>query len=154
MERPRERPVPARGPQQGLRRSPAGCWERTRPAASPSELWVQWNNTVKTSLSRHKGKKYNLGALLRDCKVNSISLDGQTSGTAVHQQGQLWSECRRNWRTPASRKRLAEALTQSFGEGCDYQLTLANGQQSGGQLPPTLPSRARWSAPPRAWAHE
>ena len=45
-------------------------------AGDASELWVQWNNTVK-SLSRHKGKKYNLGALLRDCKVNSISLDGK-----------------------------------------------------------------------------
>jgi hypothetical protein len=33
---------------------------------------------------------------------------------------------------PSSRKRLTDALTQVFGEGCDYQLILANGQQAGG----------------------
>ena len=33
---------------------------------------------------------------------------------------------------PDSRKRMAEALSNFFGDGHDYRLTLANGQQANG----------------------
>ena len=33
---------------------------------------------------------------------------------------------------PSSRQRMAEALATSFGEGCEYELKLANGQQASG----------------------
>ena len=130
-ERPPQRERPAAAPA-GARSQP------TAPAAAGSgrtggesnDLWVQWNNTVK-ALSRHKGKKYNLGALLRDCKVNSISLDDKTLVLPFTNKANL-ERMQEELEDPASRKRLTEALTQSFGEGCDYQLTLANGQQSGG----------------------
>ena len=95
-----------------------------------SELWVQWNNTVKT-LSRHKGKKYNLGALLRDCKVNSISLDGKTLVLPFTNKANL-ERMEEELEDPSSRNRLSEALGQVFGEGCGYKLILANGQQAGG----------------------
>ena len=133
---PRER-QPERPPQRE-RPAPAPAGARSQPTAAGSgraggesnDLWVQWNNTVK-ALSRHKGRKYNLGALLRDCKVNSISLDDKTLVLPFTNKANL-ERMQEELEDPASRKRLTEALTQSFGEGCDYQLTLANGQQSGG----------------------
>ena len=141
---PRER-QPERPPQRE-RPAPASAGARSQPTVPPApgqrgdgsgrtggesnDLWVQWNNTVK-ALSRHKGRKYNLGALLRDCKVNSISLDDKTLVLPFTNKANL-ERMQEELEDPASRKRLTEALTQSFGEGCDYQLTLANGQQSGG----------------------
>ncbi len=141
---PRER-QPERPPQRE-RPAPASAGARSQPTAPPApgqrgdgsgrtggesnDLWVQWNNTVK-ALSRHKGRKYNLGALLRDCKVNSISLDDKTLVLPFTNKANL-ERMQEELEDPVSRKRLTEALTQSFGEGCDYQLTLANGQQSGG----------------------
>ena len=99
-------------------------------AGDASELWVQWNNTVK-SLSRHKGKKYNLGALLRDCKVNSISLDGKRLVLPFTNKANF-ERMQEELEDAASKKRMSDALSQFFGEGCDYELTLANGQQASG----------------------
>ncbi len=45
------------------------------PTEPQSKLDSQWNEIVR-SLSRHKGRRFNLGALLRDCKEREIS-DGQ-----------------------------------------------------------------------------
>ena len=129
-ERPpqRERPAPAPATARSQPAAPAAGSGRS--GGESNELWVQWNNAVK-ALSRHKGRKYNLGALLRDCKVNSISLDDKTLVLPFTNKANL-ERMQEELEDPASRKRLSEALTQSFGEGCDYQLTLANGQQSGG----------------------
>ena len=124
-ERPpqRERPAPAPAP------AGAGAAAGATGGES-SDLWVQWNNTVK-ALSRHKGKKYNLGALLRDCKVNSITLEEQTLVLPFSNKANL-ERMEEELEDPSSRKRLSEALAESFGNGCDYKLTLANGQQAGG----------------------
>ncbi len=137
QERPptRERP-PAREPSPAAPTGVGG--PAPQPAAAGSgrtgsesnELWVQWNNAVK-ALSRHKGWKYNLGALLRDCKVNSISLDGQTLVLPFTNKANL-ERMQEELEDPSSRQRLSEALAQSFGEGCEYELRLANGQQAGG----------------------
>ena len=140
---PRSAPVPREPrPERPPARQPASP-PRTResapqPAATASgqsggessDLWVQWNNTVK-ALSRHKGRKYNLGALLRDCKVNSITLDDKTLTLPFTNKANL-ERMEEELEDPSSRQRLGEALAESFGEGCGYQLTLANGQQGGG----------------------
>ncbi len=126
---PRERSAP--GPSGARPPVPqaaaAGAGQHT---GQSSELWLQWNNTVK-SLSRHKGRKYNLGALLRDCKVNSISQDGQALVLPFTNKANL-ERMQEELEDPASRKRMTEALAEFFGEGCDYRLELANGQQAGG----------------------
>ncbi len=125
---PRERPAPAPAPaaaQSPDAPPPAAGGGRTGNGAS-GDLWVQWNDTVK-SLSRHKGRKYNLGALLRDCKVNSISLDGRTLVLPFTNKANL-ERMQEELEDQSSRKRMNDALAQFFGEGCDYQLTLANGQ--------------------------
>ena len=126
-ERPAQAPASPRSQPAAVAASADG-----RTGGESNELWVQWNNAVK-ALSRHKGRKYNLGALLRDCKVNSISLDGKTLVLPFTNKANL-ERMQEELEDPASRNRLAEALTQSFGEGCDYQLILANGQQSGGNV--------------------
>ena len=126
---PRERPAAAPSGGRGPAQQPAAA-ASGRPAAESSDLWVQWNNTVK-SLSRHKGRKYNLGALLRDCKVNSISLDGEKLVLPFTNKANL-ERMQEELDDPASQKRMTDALAQFFGEGCDYELTLANGQQASG----------------------
>ena len=118
---PRERPAPAPA------RQPAAAGSG-QSAGQSNELWVQWNNTVK-SLSRHKGRKYNIGALLRDCKVNSISLDGKTLVLPFTNKAN-YERMQEELEDPASRKRMTEALAHFFGDGSDYRLTLANGQQA------------------------
>ena len=120
---PRERPAPATA------RQPAAAGG-AQSGGQSNELWVQWNNAVK-SLSRHKGRKYNLGALLRDCKVNSISLDGKTLVLPFTNKAN-YERMQEELEDPESRKRMTEALTNSFGEGSDYRLTLAGGQQTNG----------------------
>ena len=134
---PRE-PRPERPPARQRTPTPSGEREPSpNPAAAgsdrgsveSSDLWIQWNNTVK-ALSRHKGRKYNLGALLRDCRVNGITLDGQKLVLPFSNKANL-ERMQEELEDPASRKRLSEALAQSFGEGCEYELTLANGQQAG-----------------------
>ena len=100
-----------------------------RGSAESSDLWIQWNNTVK-SLSRHKGRKYNLGALLRDCRVNSITQNGNTLVLPFSNKANL-ERMQEELEDPGSRQRLSDALVESFGEGCEYELTLANGQQAG-----------------------
>ncbi len=126
---PRERSAPAAAPARSAAPQTAQAGGG-RTGGDSSDLWVQWNNTVK-SLSRHKGRKYNLGALLRDCKVNSISLDGKTLVLPFTNKANL-ERMEEELEDPASRKRMVEALAAAFGEGCEYQLTLANGQQANG----------------------
>lgn len=128
---PRERQAPAPAPAAARRpdaRPPAAGGGRT--GSDSSDLWVQWSDTVK-SLSRHKGRKYNLGALLRDCKVNSISLDGKTLVLPFTNKANL-ERMQEELEDQSSRKRMNDTLAQFFGEGCDYQLTLANGQPANG----------------------
>ena len=128
---PRERPAPAPSPPREPARQPAGAASaRAGGDGNSSELWVRWNDTVK-SLSRHKGRKYNLGALLRDCKVNSITLEGQTLTLPFTNKANL-ERMQEELEDPSSRQRMTEALNATFGEGCQYELTLANGQQAPG----------------------
>ena len=126
---PRERSAPAAAPARSAAPQPAPAGSG-RTGGDSNDLWVQWNNTVK-SLSRHKGRKYNLGALLRDCKVNSISLDGKTLVLPFTNKANL-ERMEEELEDPASRSRMVQALAAAFGEGCEYQLTLANGQQANG----------------------
>ena len=126
---PRERPAPPPAAPRPPAQQPAAA-ESSRPTAESSDIWVQWNNTVK-SLSRHKGRKYNLGALLRDCKVNSISLSGEKLVLPFTNKANL-ERMQEELDDPASRKRMTDALAEFFGDGCDYELTLANGQQTAG----------------------
>ena len=95
-----------------------------------SELGAHWLAAVK-SLGRHKGRKYNLGALLRDCKVNSVSLDGNTLVLPFTNKANL-ERMQEEMEDPSSRNRVTEAVANSFGAAYEFRLTLANGNGASG----------------------
>ena len=86
---------------------------------------MQWLAAVKV-LGRHKGKKYNLGALLRDCKANAVSLDGNTLVLGFSNRANL-ERMQEEMDDPGSRQQVSEAVTASFGATYEFRLTMANG---------------------------
>ena len=98
-----------------------------RPTPDPapiSELGAKWLTAVKT-LGRHKGKKYNLGALLRDCKANAVSLDANTLILGFSNKANL-ERMLEEMEDPGSRRRVSDAVTDAFGAAYEFKLTMAN----------------------------
>ena len=128
---PPQRRVADEGPPAAARpaaRAPAqpSGQRRTAPDPAPiSEIGAQWLAAVKV-LGRHKGKKYNLGALLRDCKANAVSLDGGTLVLAFSNRANL-ERMQEEMEDPGSRRRVSEAVADSFGATYELRLALANG---------------------------
>ncbi|MBC8280159.1 MAG: DNA polymerase III subunit gamma/tau [Chloroflexi bacterium] len=108
--------------------SPAGQpTNQRRPApdtAPVSELGAKWLVAVKV-LGRHKGKKYNLGALLRDCKANAVSLDSDTLVLGFSNKANL-ERMQEEMEDPGSRRQVSDAVTDAFGATYEFRLTLAN----------------------------
>ena len=122
---PQRRAADAARPAASAPAQPAGQ-RRTAPDPGPiSELGVQWLAAVKV-LGRHKGKKYNLGALLRDCKANAVSLDGNTLVLGFSNRANL-ERMQEEMEDPGSRQQVSEAVTASFGATYEFRLTMANG---------------------------
>ena len=96
----------------------------TNPAPI-SELGTYWLAAVKV-LNRLKGKKYNLGALLRDCKPNAVSLEGNTLILGFSNKANL-ERMQEEMDDPGSRRQVSQAVTDSFGTTYEFQLTMANG---------------------------
>ncbi|MQG33307.1 MAG: DNA polymerase III subunit gamma/tau [SAR202 cluster bacterium] len=114
-----QRPA-ARGPEQ-----PTGQ-RRTAPDPGPiSELGTQWLAAVKV-LGRHKGKKFNLGALLRDCKANAVSLEDNTLVLGFSNKANL-ERMQEEMADPGSRRQVNEAVANSFGQAYELRMELANG---------------------------
>ena len=105
----------------------SGAVQQRRPApdtAPISELGTQWLAAVKV-LGRHKGKKYNLGALLRDCKANAVSLDANTLVLGFSNKANL-ERMQEEMEDPGSRRQVSEAVTNVFGATYELRLTMAN----------------------------
>ena len=128
-QRPPE-PAPAQAPGREPARQPGSAAPTPSPDGELSELGSQWLAAVK-SLGRHKGRKYNLGALLRDCKANSVSLDGDTLVLPFANKANL-ERMQEEMDDPSSRNRVTEAVATSFGSAYDFRLTLANGNGAAG----------------------
>ena len=77
-------------------------------------------------MGRHKGKKYNLGALLRDCKANAVSLEGSTLVLGFSNRANL-ERMQEEMADPGSRRQVTEAVAAAFGATYELRLTLANG---------------------------
>ena len=92
---------------------------------------MKWNNATRAIERRHKARKFNMGNLLRDCKPNSISLDGKRLVLPFSNKAN-YERMQEELDDPSSRKLLSDALAYFFGEGCEYELTLANGQPTSG----------------------
>jgi DNA polymerase-3 subunit gamma/tau len=118
--------------------SPANSLQETPavPAGSrvdpPPEggLELQWAAAVK-ELGRHKGKKYNLGALLRDCRSESVCLEGDTLVLPFSHRAHL-ERMQEEVDDPVGKKTVADLLAKHFGAPYNFKLVLAGGDGNGG----------------------
>ena len=98
-------------------------------AAGEADLPARWQATVK-ALNRCKGKKYNLGALLRDCKPDTISLNSDTLLLPFVHRPNL-ERMQEEMEDPNSRRMVTEAVTKFFGSPYDFKITLAGDSEEG-----------------------
>ena len=101
------------------------------PAAAPDSLQGRWEQAVR-QLGRVKGSKYNLGALLRDCRSNSVHLADDDS-TLVLPFSNAANLDRMQEELSDSRVRdtIEQAIEQSFGTRHPFQVTLAGANGDG-----------------------
>jgi hypothetical protein len=78
------------------------------------------------ALARHKGKKYNLGALLRDCRPDAISLDSDTLVLAFTHRTHM-ERMQEEMDDPKGRGLVTEIVGQFFGKPYGFKLTLIEG---------------------------
>ena len=97
--------------------------------AGEADLPARWQATVK-ALNRCKGKKYNLGALLRDCKPDTISLNSDTLLLPFVHRPNL-ERMQEEMEDPNSRRMVTEAVTKFFGSPYDFKITLAGDSEEG-----------------------
>ena len=102
------------------------------PGGSFQETWA---SLVKT-LSRYKGKRFNIGALLRDCKSQHV--DGETLVLAFSHRSHL-ERMQEELADPVGMKTVGEALRKCLGASYELRLTLEDDNGSG-SLPPTTQS--------------
>ena len=101
------------------------------PPAGEGGVPEMWQATVK-ALGRATGKRYNLGALLRDCKPNTISLEGDTLLIPfVHRPNM--ERMQEELEDPNSRRMVTEAVTRFFGTPYDFKITLSGQTEEGSQ---------------------
>lgn len=127
VERPR--PAPAAHPQAPVRTSGGPTASDAAQAAS-GDLPTCWQATVK-ALARHKGKKYNLGALLRDCKPDAIVLDGDTLVLPFSHRANM-ERMQEEIDDPQGRRLVSEVVGKFFGVSYAFKLTLLGESSEGG----------------------
>ena len=109
----------------------------TAPAAvGESGLAGAWTATVK-ALARHKGKKYFLGALLKDCRPDAIYLDGDDTLCLAFAHRSNMERMQEEMDDPSGRRLVSEVISQHFGRNYEFKLTLVEGNsESGGSSRP------------------
>ena len=132
--RPTERARPPANPRptaasSGLPAAQAANSQAGAAEVEIGELGTKWMTAVK-ALGRHKGRKYNLGALLRDCKATAIFLEGEVLVLPFTNKANL-ERMQEEMDDPGSRGRVTEAVSDSFGTAYEFKLTLANGNGAG-----------------------
>ena len=101
------------------------------PGGGGDDVAGMWQATVK-ALGRATGKRYNLGALLRDCKPNTITLEGDTLLIPfVHRPNM--ERMQEELDDPNSRKLVTEAVTRFFGTPYNFRISLAGQTEEGAQ---------------------
>ena len=107
------------------------------PVASPStgqsDLAGAWAATVK-ALGRQKGKKYILGALLKDCRADAIYLEGDTLCLPFAHRTHM-ERMQEEIDDPKGRRMVSDVINQCFGGTYEFKLTLAEGNGAGGTSP-------------------
>ena len=101
------------------------------PGGGGNDVAGMWQATVK-ALGRATGRRYNLGALLRDCKPNTITLEGDTLLVPfVHRPNM--ERMQEEMEDPGSRNLVTEAVTRYFGTPYNFRITLAGQTEEGAQ---------------------
>ena len=113
---------------------PAQNRPESQPAAAPEpgSLAANWAATVKT-LGRHKGKKYNLGALMRDCRSDDITIDGDTLTLAFAHRAHM-ERMQEELADPSGKQQVDSVVSENFGGNYTLRLTLLDdkGENSNG----------------------
>ena len=105
-------------------------------AVGESGLAGAWTATVK-ALARHKGKKYFLGALLKDCRPDAIYLDGDDTLCLAFAHRSNMERMQEEMDDPSGRRLVSEVISQHFGRNYEFKLTLVEGNsESGGSSRP------------------
>ena len=141
---------PAAGPEDApspRRDSPQPAQDISPPAAGPAPMRTsaqstdsipseptprlenKWNEILK-SLSRYKGKRFNLGALLRDCREREVG-DGLI--TLKFSYRSHMERMEQELDDPQTRKVLQETLEKALDGPYKIQVSLVDGQVSGPQ---------------------
>ena len=102
-------------------------------AAGDGDLASRWAATVK-ALGRQTGKKYNLGALLRDCRADAIALEGDTLVLAFSHRANL-ERMQEEMEDPRGRALVTDAVAQYFGASSNFTLTLVGDNGGAGNTP-------------------
>ena len=131
--RPPARTAPAAA-QRDVPPMPAQNRPESQPAAAPEpgSLAANWAATVKT-LGRHKGKKYNLGALMRDCRSDDITIDGDTLTLAFAHRAHM-ERMQEELADPSGKQQVDSVVSENFGGNYTLRLTLLDdkGENSNG----------------------
>ena len=106
--------------------SPSAPAATAAPAAA--SFPAQWQATVK-ALGRCKGKKFNLGALLRDCKPDTITLNGDTI-TLPFAHSANFDRMQEELQDPNSRQMIADAIARCFDAPYKIEAVLAGGPKA------------------------
>ena len=101
------------------------------PAAAPDSLQGRWEQAVR-QLGRSKGSKYNLGALLRDCRSNSVHLaDDDSTLVLPFSNAANFDRMQEELNDPRVRDTIEQAIEQSFGSRHTFQVILAGANGDG-----------------------
>ena len=103
------------------------------PSEPLPRLETQWAAILK-SLSRHKGKRFNLGALLRDCREREVG-DGMITLKFSHRSHM--ERMQEELADPQSRKVLREALQDALDGSYEIEVSATEGQLNGPRPSPS-----------------
>ena len=122
---PRQSAPPPPPPQEN-RPAPARA-----PAAAPDSLQGRWEQAVR-ELARVKGSKYNLGALLRDCRSNAVHLSDDDSTLVLpFSNAANLDRMQEELSDARVRDTIERAIEQSFGTRHPFQVILAGANGDG-----------------------
>ena len=101
------------------------------PAAMPDSLQGRWEQAVRR-LGRDKGSKYNLGALLRDCRSANVHFaeDNATLVLPFSNAANL-DRMQEELNTPGVRDTIEQAIERSFDSRHPFRVTLAGANGDG-----------------------
>ena len=127
---PSQAAAPQSRPQQPRAESAPAPTASRPPAADDNSLAGRWSATVK-ALGRHKGRKYNLGALLRDCRADAVAVEGDTLVLAFAHRAHM-ERMQEEMEYPEGKRQVQDAVNQNLGGAYDLKLTLLDEKRDGG----------------------